>query len=197
MEIGAFIKNTNANKKVQILNDFFRKREKVLDFGCGDLSLASFLKQAKPLLSITGVDVVNFGIKPKGINFLVYNGKKLPFKNNSFDTTLSFYVLHHCKDAKSSFSECVRVTKKRLIIVESVVRNRMDLPFMKFIDWLSNIWKGEKVSLTYQFLSYSDWRKLFKEKSLKVKKEIKFNNSLSIFPFGQSYVFELIKKNSK
>lgn len=182
--------------KVKTLLPYFRKSEKVLDFGCGDLSLSKSLKVSLPELEIIGIDIANFKNNQENIKFIKYDGKKLPFKDNFFDTVISFYVFHHCSDAITSFSECLRVGK-RVIFVESVYRYSLEVPFMKVMDWIYNRFKSESIPLSYQFLSYKDWIELFAKNKLKVtsSKKIKQIFFPSILPIGISYVFEVTKKN--
>lgn len=180
--------------KANLLLPFLSKNEKVLDFGGGDLSLAKTLKKKIPSLQISGVDVVDFPERPKNIPLVVYDGKKLPFKNNSFDTVISFYVFHHCNSAEKSFAECLRVAKKRVIIGESIPRYRLEIPVMKFLDWLTNVWKSEDVPLPYEFYSLEKWRKIFKKYHIKNTSIKPFGNSvLSLLPMGGQYVIEVEK----
>lgn len=180
--------------KKKIILPYFKKSEKVLDFGCGDLSLSKSLKSTLPSLQITGVDVADFKNKPMSVKFVAYNGKILPFKDNSFDTVFSFYVFHHCDNAIASFEECLRVAK-RVIVIESVYRHPLEIPFMKFMDWIYNRFKSESVSLSYQFLSHKDWIRIFAKNKLRVvsSRQIKQIFIPSIFPIGTSYIFEVTK----
>lgn len=193
--ISSVTKRKNTNWKSSLVSLFIKDGEKVLDFGCGDLSLAKSLKEIYPSLQITGVDVMKFANRSKDIKFITYDGRSLPFKNNSFDTVVAFYVFHHCNDAIASFRECARVARKRVIFVESVFRHRIELPFMKIMDWIYNKVKPEPVPLSYQFYSYDDWIKTFAENkfNLKSSKKIKQIFLPAIIPIGISYVFEVIK----
>lgn len=188
-----FVKK-NINWKVNTLLPYFKGSEKVLDFGCGDLSLSKSLKVVSPSLQITGVDVADFQNNQTNIEFIKYDGKKLPFRDNSFDTAISFYVFHHCEDAIASFKECLRVAK-RIIVVESVYRHPLEVPFMRLMDWIYNRFKSESVSLNYQFLSCRDWIEIFTKNKLRVisSKKTKQIFFPSILPIGTSYVFEIAK----
>ena len=181
--------------KTKIISSYFSSSENILDFGCGDLSLAKSLKQKIPTLKITGVDVTNFSEKTKDIKFVVYDGKILPFKDNSFDTVIAFYVFHHCEDVLGSLNECIRVAKRRILLVESVYRSPIELPFMSFMDFIYNIVKPEIIPLNYNFFSYKKWLTMFEESKMKVNsKKIKQVFLPSFMPIGISYVFEAIKK---
>lgn len=187
--------NKNARKKIQLVSQYFQEKEKVLDFGCGDLSFAKALKKEKPFLSITGVDVVDFHNRDKAVDFMQYDGKTLPFKNNTFDTVISYYVLHHTTDAKKYFQEILRIAKKRILLIESVARIPIDFPGMKFMDWVFNIWKPEPIPLTYQFLSKKEWYEIFKKNNIQINSKIdaEIMPIPKFFPTGRSTLFELVK----
>lgn len=187
------IQRINTNYKLSFITPFFKKEERILDFGCGDLLLAKALFRNNPKLDITGVDVVDFGKRPKGIKFNKYDGEQLPFKSNSFDTVLAYHVLHHCDDPVKSFDECFRVAKKRLIIVEPIYRLRVEIPIMRFMDWLYNVWKSKSISMQYQFLSKRDWSDIFKQYRLRLQREIVVDRHPSWLPIGKTYLFVLKK----
>src|SRR2546427_1259923 len=46
-----------------------------------------------------------------------------PFRDGTFDTTLISLALHHCEAPEAVLDEAVRVTRSRLLVVESVYRN--------------------------------------------------------------------------
>lgn len=188
------ILNKNASWKIQVLLPYFKKKEKVLDFGCGDLTLSRNLKERNVNLDITGVDVIDLKEKQKKILYIKYSGGKLPFRENSFDTVFSVYVFHHCKDASACFLECVRVAKKRVIFIEAIATNSFVIPFMIFIDWLLNIWKPEAVPLTYQFYSLNKWKDIFKENNLIIRRIKEINTLFSFLSIGKAYLFEVYKK---
>lgn len=183
----------NSKWKRDILLPYLLEKEKVLDFGCGDLALAKSLKRKVKSLSISGVDVVNFP-NQSGIPFYTYDGKKLPFHNNSFDTVIAFYVLHHCDSAEVSFKECLRVAKKRVLIVESLPRNSFEMPFVKLMDWVYNIIKPEQIPLSYQFHSLADWKKIFKKNKAKLKSKTSFSSAtFPILTVGEQAILEVVK----
>lgn len=187
------LKKKNNDWKVNTIYPFLDKKEKILDYGCGDLSFATSLKEKNPKLQVTGVDVVDFNNRPKNISFRLYRGEKLPFKNNEFDTVIALYVFHHCRDAESAFKECMRVGK-RVLIIESLPRNRLELPLVKLMDWFYNVIKPEPIPLTYQFQSKKGWEMIFKRNKAKLKKikDIK-TSSLPIIAIGRQCILEVKK----
>jgi ubiquinone/menaquinone biosynthesis C-methylase UbiE len=186
------IKNNSLWKR-DIILPFLKRNEKILDFGCGDLSLAKALKEKMSSLNISGVDVVDFPEKPKNIFFRKYDGKKLPFKKNEFDTVISFYVYHHCDNAERAFKECLRVAT-RVLIVESLPRNTFEKPFVNAMDWLYNIIKPEPIPLTYQFHTEDEWKDIIKRNKAKVNKIKEIASSgFPIITVGKQCVIEIVK----
>ena len=189
------IKEINANLKVQILAPFLGGIQKILDVGCGDLRLAEAMLKYNSNLSITGVDVVDFEHRPRGVKFLKYDGKKLPFTRGSFDTVLIFHVLHHCNNPYNVLQEAVRVAKKRVIVIEPVYRVSAEIPIMRLVDWFYNVWKERSIAMKYQFFTLDYWLQTFNRLGLKLAKKVDLDKYPQWIPIGRAYLFELIKKS--
>lgn len=65
---------------------------------------------------ITSIDInketVEHANKKYGNFFVLFDGKKIPFEDNSFDTVISFQVIEHIKDDKKYLEEISRVLNK-------------------------------------------------------------------------------------
>ena len=151
------MKLVNAKRKVAQIAPYIKRDVSVLDFGCGDLLFARELKQNFPDVSVTGVDVVDFGYRYKGVKYAQYNGVTLPFANTSFDAVISWHVLHHTDEPFNLLKECMRVAKSRVFIVEPTYRGKWDIPGMRFMDWVFNVWKDRSISMPYRFASKNEW----------------------------------------
>lgn len=189
------LQKRNTDRKLKLLSSYFSvsRKETLLDFGCGDLSMAIGLSLRFPLLSVTGIDVVDFKSQVSNVKFIKYDGNKIPFRNKSFDTVVSYHVLHHTHDPARFFSECVRVANKRVLLIEPVPRHAIELPFMKIMDWVFNIWKSRSIDMPFHFLSEKEWRLLFTKHKLKVKSKKDVEILPAFSPTGRSYLFELTK----
>ena len=104
---------------------------RVLDLGAGE----GYVGVA--LLSPGGVwtcsaDVGTFGraLGP----YVIHDGLRLPFRDAAFDTTLTLLTLHHCEYPDRILDEAVRVTRERLIIIESLYRNRPERFWLDLLD---------------------------------------------------------------
>lgn len=80
--------------KVNMLIPFLKKGMKIIDLGCGDMWLTSFLKEQ-------GYDVVGFSLtKPADI---VGNVKKYEFNNNYYDVVIALEMVEHVDCYKEVF----------------------------------------------------------------------------------------------
>ncbi len=83
---------------------------KVLDFGCGNGSQAKFLLTKK--LDVCSVDIYkSHRINDQEINFILYDGKKLPYSDKYFDFIFSSNVLEHISDINQIQQELRRILK--------------------------------------------------------------------------------------
>ena len=65
----------------------------VLDVGTGDGTIAAAIQEAKPGITLSGIDVlVRSGA---AIPVAPFDGVKIPYADNSFDVVLFVDVLHH------------------------------------------------------------------------------------------------------
>lgn len=100
----------------------FKPDHRVLDFGCGSLTLSILAKKACPSTEFIGVDVDEKVLdiarkkgRQEGVNIPVnrYDGSVLPFKDSSFDHVMSSLVFHHLttEQKASALAEIRRVLK--------------------------------------------------------------------------------------
>lgn len=110
-----------------VFKDIVEKSKKnkafILDIGCGTGRNISFVKEtlAKKNYSYYGIDYstacINFANKQygkKGVQFMQYQGRSLPFPDESMDYIVSSHVLEHIlnEDHEIFFKEISRVLKK-------------------------------------------------------------------------------------
>jgi len=88
----------------------------VLEVGCGEGYGTNFLSQC--VEKVVGLDIDDKTINhasnkycSQNCIFKTYNGSKIPFKDNTFDTIISFQVIEHIQDDKKYISEMRRVLK--------------------------------------------------------------------------------------
>ena len=108
-------------------NYYFHKYKKylgkdTLDFGCGD----GFFKQIVfPNKRMVGLDVfgsdVHLAKTSMYKNITLYDGLKIPFKNNQFESVISNSVLEHIPNLKKTVKEISRIIKPKGYFLCSVM----------------------------------------------------------------------------
>ncbi len=183
------IKYKNARKKAEIISSYVGVCVSVLDFGCGDLSMAHELRKLNPKLAITGIDVVDFGKRYPHVRFQKFNGRKIPFGANTFDLVIAYHVFHHTDNPRELFAECCRIARKRILFVEPTYRVALELPGMALMDWLFNFWKEKKISMSYHFYPKSWWFRAIQEERMKLIEVADVELLPVWFPTGRSLLF--------
>ncbi len=127
-----------------------RARGKLLDFGCGNG--ANTVLFAPDFQSVAGVDVepervaeARATARSRGasnLDYSVYDGKRLPFPDHSFDCVVSFEVIEHTLDDRAALAEIARVLKPGGLFCGSVPNkfylmetHGFDLPLARFIPY--------------------------------------------------------------
>jgi SAM-dependent methyltransferase len=78
----------------------------VLDYGCAETSMSA-IRRIKGWVPV-GVDLGPRDDKPMAI----YDGRRLPFRDGTFDVIVSQAVIEHVRDLDAYCSEAARVLKK-------------------------------------------------------------------------------------
>jgi anti-anti-sigma factor len=135
----------------------------IIDVGCGDGKVAeAFADECEIQL----IDTIDYNMT--SLPFSLYDGFKIPFPDKSFDYAFLLTVLHHCDDPLAVLREVKRVTRKRIIINESVYLNESQRRFNMFFDWFYNRVLHDDVNVPYNFNSPEGWEHIFREEGLQV-----------------------------
>ena len=149
------------------LSKLIDKDAEVLDFGCDDGGLSYELLSLRPDISIRGVDIQSH--RNELIEKVIYDGTRLPFKDNSFDCVFCSDVLHHCPDLRFSLEEIKRVSKKSIIIKDHIYTSSFMLFWISLADWCFNV--QFDINCHFNFNTKIGWYELFHELDLFVKDE--------------------------
>ena len=138
---------------------------RLLDLGAGEGHVTAALQRRRHIWACA-VDIGPFQRMP--VPYLIYDGTRLPFDDATFDTTLMSLALHHCADPEAVLDEAMRVTASRLIILESVYRNRYERFCLERLDgWLTRYRHGGEMHPALAFKRVDEWQRLFATRSLK------------------------------
>ncbi len=151
---------------------FIDKGEKVVDIGAGGGKVIKLLEKFHSC-KVTALDVENQLNVPIN-DYHLFDGKKIPFSNKSFDTVLISYVFHHVdKKLKENFLlECKRVAKKKIIMHEDVPCNAVDRFLTKLHGW--EFKKRTGIQSEPSFLSIKGFKELFNKLNLTLEHIVKF-----------------------
>lgn len=172
------IKNMVAGT-VDFLEGFVQEGEKIIDIGGGGGWISQELQKRKKTKNLI-LDVIN--LNQTGLPLVIYDGKNMPFADNTFDTVLLICVLHHCQDPFRVLQEAKRIVKKRIIVIENISTSRLGGIALRFKDAIANIVfcllansLREITNLPFDFKTVPEWEKIFKSLDLKVvfKKEFR------------------------
>ena len=162
----------------------------LLDYGCGNMVLTRHLTK-NTNMNIVGIDMVDNNLTD--LPLLNYEGGKLPFEDNSFDASLAVFVLHHCLDVAASLKELIRVTRKKIIIIEEVYTNFFEKFILYSHDWIGNHLESWTVNIPLNFLPFSQWKEVFKHNDLVIN-DIKKVYQFPFFNITNQVYFEVLKK---
>jgi len=99
---------------IRILKPLLQKKSTVLDAGCGEFGLASFI----PSTQVTGVDIMGSMEQSRNFKFLRGSIVSLPFSEKSFSIAASVDVLEHLPPdiRQQSIAELIRVARDAVIL---------------------------------------------------------------------------------
>lgn len=153
-----------ARKMCRDCENFIEKGSKILDLGCGS-GITAKVFQDFFQADLVGVDIID--IRVEEIPFQFIDGVTLPFTDNSFDTVLINYVLHHTTDPISLLQEAKRVTKKNIIIYEDLPEGFLS-KFICKIHGISFNYFFQKNNNKGHFREEQKWKDVFNNLGLKL-----------------------------
>jgi|688.fasta_scaffold07294_16 SAM-dependent methyltransferase len=149
------------NKSKRVINifkeNFNDTKYKILDLGCGACCNSSILESMG--YQVTALDVVDLSSckKPQ-----IYDGKKIPFQDKSFDIVLCSFVLHHADNWYDILQEMKRVGN-HIIIIENTPEISLDYWFVKKHS------NSEWGSCEECFKTNTEWLDIFNQMNFKVE----------------------------
>ncbi len=142
--------------------------EGVLKIGNGFGHLSEMVRSQNQ--NTTVVDVAVFQETVNKDHVMLYDGGKLPFLDKSFDTTILNLTLHHIKDSREFFeNEILRVTKKRVVLIEETYDNLFQKIHLVFRDWWMNSKAGQDCDIHWaSYFSRSEMTRFIQDHGLRL-----------------------------
>jgi SAM-dependent methyltransferase len=168
-------------RRISVLSDWCSKlipsNSKVLDVGCGDGQLARLIASKRPDISIQGIDVQlrnRAAIHVEG-----FDGKSIPYGQDSFDVVMFVDVLHHTRQPIILLREAVRTAQRAILIKDHLLKGAFAYSTLRFMDWVGNARHG--VALR------AEWHRAFSKLGLAVTF---WDGSLKLYPFPADLIFD-------
>ena len=177
-----FITRHNLFKYIKKLSTKFIDG-KLLDFGCGSKPYKFLFKVDEYI----GLDTYKSGHLHKNENIdVLYDGKKIPFDDNSFDVGIEYGALHHV-DLDAALAELARVLKPeaKMLCVEALRHNPIIHLYRKRTPHLRTEWEVEHI---LGIESFKIMEKYFE------KIDVRFFHltALGLVPFRKTFLFPLL-----
>jgi SAM-dependent methyltransferase len=154
----------------------------VVDVGCGDGLLARKVLDARPDLSVSGIDVLIRGrthvpVRP-------FDGARIPFEDRSVDVVLFVDVLHHTDDPMILLAEASRVARRAIVIKDHLLEGWLAGPTLRFMDRTGNAKHG--VALPHNYWTRARWQAAFTSLGIGVES---WDERLGLYPKPFDWVF--------
>lgn len=155
------ILKARAKDLAEMVSPHLKKDELILDIGPASCTVTEALIDQG--FRVFPLDVENFSIVDTVLPTL-YDGDRMPFRDNQFDTSLILFVLHHTPDPVRVLAEAKRVSKK-IIILEDIVTSPAHKSLTAALDSLMNL---EFYDQPHTNKSDKEWRAVFENLGLKL-----------------------------
>lgn len=154
-----------------------------LDVGCGHGAIARLVENARTNVKMVGADVL---VRPEALLPVTeFDGRNLPYDDNSFDFVMLVDVIHHAEDQQRLLSEVARVARQFVLIKDHLCESPFDFITLQLMDWVGN--RAHGVNLPYKYLSKREWLDLYRRTGIKVVTE---NTALNLYAAPTSFIAE-------
>jgi SAM-dependent methyltransferase len=172
-----------ARVLANVLSEAFPNDANILDVGTGDGSIAAMIMKLRTDVVIQGVDVLQ---RPKThIPVKLFDGRRLPFADCSFDCVMFVDVLHHTLDAEGLLREAARVAGNSVVVKDHLLEGLLARPTLRLMDWVGN--RGHDVALPYNYLPRARWDEIVGGAGLQVKFWL---DRLKLYPIPATWLFD-------
>ena len=177
-------------KRLQVLTDLllphFSEGDNILDVGCGSGQLGAMLMKRAAERSlhvrVTGLERFVRGGEP--IPVTAFGGGRFPFPAQSFDIVIVADVLHHEENPDALLRECIRVSRRLVVIKDHQLAGPLAKTRVSFLDWAANAPYG--VKCLYAYNTPAKWESVLRDSAL-VPLTAYF--SINLYPAGFNLLF--------
>ena len=155
----------------------------ILDVGTGDGQIAALIELRRPDVRIEGIDLK---VRERtDIPVTAFDGRRIPFEDDSFDVLMFVDVLHHAGDPLLLLREAVRVSRHGLIVKDHTSDGFLARTTLKFMDWVGN--RRFDVRAPADYWDEKRWFATFEQLGLRVSV---WDRRLELYPAPLGLVFD-------
>jgi ubiquinone/menaquinone biosynthesis C-methylase UbiE len=162
----------------------FLPQQRLLEIGAGQGHVARALQQAARV-DIKLVDVVDYN--ETELLLELYDGVRLPFRDEAFDYSLLVFVLHHTPAPLVVLREALRVSRCGVLVVENHVAGRLRQMLTRTLDSIPHLQYG--VPICYHVHTSAEWQQLIERLPVRAELLTRFNLGF----FWQNFVVKVEK----
>ena len=155
-----------------IVSPYLNRGELILDIGPASCTVTESLM--KRGLKVFPLDIENFSIVDAVLP-TIYDGGRMPFDDNQFDTSLILFVLHHTPNPLEVLTEAKRVSK-RILVMEDIVTSPAQRILTAALDSLMNL---EFFDQPHTNKGDEEWKAIFRGLGLRLLNE-KYKTSAAV-----------------
>jgi SAM-dependent methyltransferase len=155
---------------------------RVLDVGTGDGLVAHLVGCARSDLHLEGVDVLVR--ETTHIPVRAFDGRTLPFPDDSWDAVMAVDVVHHADDPGALLTEITRVARNHVVLKDHTADGFLAVPTLRFLDDVGNARHG--VALPHHYWTRDQWRRAIAE--LGWAEEV-WDPDVGLYPWPLSWAF--------
>lgn len=176
----AHVVNIKLNCRADLITSQVKSHlvgKQLLDFGCGDGQVGAWLGNHGFVTAFH--DVADYRKDKTGSFTCDWSdlGKL------TFDSALAIAVFHHCDEPDLEIERLTKITR-RLVVIESVIDDRIPWEFQALIDWIYNrgMHPGASIPVPGNFRTVAGWSETFRHHGFTVRHIEDFGIDLPIVP---------------
>ena len=179
---GKYIHSRRVHRLRDAIENLIPLNARALDIGCGDGWLTRLIQERRPDIDIQGIDIM---VRPGAhVRVTAFDGNEIPFPDKSFDVAMLVDVLHHANDPFALLREAARVTRRRLVIKDHLLKGLLARETLVFMDRLGNA--RHNVVLPFNYWTPERWTDSFHKLALRVAS---WERDLNLYPWPLSMAF--------
>jgi SAM-dependent methyltransferase len=179
---GGYVHDRRTRRLNEMLSALIPRGASVLDVGCGDGLLARCIQDARPDVTVQGIDVLVRDQTHVPVRH--FDGRTIPDEIGRPDVVMFVDVLHHTDDPTVLLSEAARVACGAILIKDHTRDGLLAGPTLRFMDYVGNARHG--VVLPYNYWPEHRWRCSFRGLGLTVHT---WHDDLKLYPRPVDWVF--------